>query len=98
MHDHSFLTYTIADKRFFSGGKEGGGPKNACGLGCSLKSCDLGTLLDGKEERGRDANVVEHGSPSSTLWRVGAQGDKLAVCLMRRRKPSLEIWDLGAQE
>ena len=66
-----------------------------CGLGCSLKSCDLARLLDGKEEE--HGQVVEHGSPSSTLWKVRVQADKLAVCLMRRGKPSLEIWDLGAQ-
>lgn len=95
IHDHSFLTYTITDNTFFSGGKEGGGPKNVCGLGCSLKSCDLARLLDGKEEE--HGQVVEHGSPSSTLWKVRVQADKLAVCLMRRGKPSLEIWDLGAQ-
>ena len=45
-----------------------------------------------------DVEIVEHGSPSSTLWKVWAQADKLAVCLMRRGKPSLEIWGLGAQD
>lgn len=95
IHDHSFLTYAIIGNIFFSGGKRRGGPKNTCGLGCSLKSCDLEKLLNDNEEEGGN-EVVEHGIPSSTRWKVMAQADKLAVCLMRR-KPSLEIWGLGTQ-
>lgn len=59
----------------------------------------MGKLLDGREEKKEGhVEVVEYGNPSSTLWKVSAQADKLAVCLMRRGKPSLEIWGLGGQD
>lgn len=90
MHDHSFLTYALVDDIFISGGKEGGRFRNTFGLGCSLKTLDLGGLLDGNE-----AGPVEWGVPSRTIWKAKVRGDKVVVCLIRDGKPYLEIWRLG---
>jgi hypothetical protein len=67
--EHSVLTRTLFNNTLITGGKEGGGAENACGLDCSLKSCDLEMLLQGGNVR-----PVEHGFPSRWLWEMGAIG------------------------
>lgn len=83
------MTRTLLSNILVTGGKEGGGLDNVCGLDCSLKSCDLEMLL-----QGGDVRPIEHGLPCRSLWKVQAIRARMVVCLFKRGRPYLDIWSL----
>ena len=91
VHEHSVLTRNRFKNKIFTGGKEGGGADNVCGLNCSLKSCDLEMLLQGE-----NVQPAEHGFPCVMLWEAKVEGETMVVCLKKRGKPYLDFWDLNS--
>ncbi len=70
-----------------TGGKDGGGDDNACGIDASVKAWKVD---------GPDIGIVKQiGLSAETVWEVVSldESRRVVVALMRRGRPMLEIWE-----
>jgi WD40 repeat protein len=90
--DHAIVTKDIRPGLFVTGGKDGGGPENACGLDASVRTWDL----IANAPKWTDVGVEVIADNRLVVWTVKFVGDKLLAVTMKRGKPTLEIWDCMA--
>lgn len=85
LHDHAIVTRGMLGPWLVTGGKDGGGEEDVCGLDCSVRRWKV----DGQDA----ATVNDIGPPAVVVWGLVCLNDRIVVSLMRRGKPTVEIWD-----
>lgn len=87
MHDHAVVARCRLGLWLITGGKEGGGPDNSCGIDMTMKAWKLGSSKDGVPlQLGTRVPRVYHIASSETMGKV--------FCIvMKRGKPVLEFWE-----
>lgn len=87
LHDHAIVTRCMLGPWLITGGKEGGGEDNVCGLDCSRKAMRID---------GSDSEVFrELGMPVVMVWAAASSEalGRVVFSLRQRGRPTLEIWE-----
>ena len=87
----------VHDTKIISGGKDGGGPEDTCGLDARVRVWSPG---DSRDDVASDEHVErvageEMGIPAQVVWGIRRMGVKVVVAAMKRGKITLEVWGFG---
>lgn len=87
LHDHAVVARCMLGPWLITGGKEGGGDDNVCGIDCTVKV----SKIDSSDSQ----DIREIGTRSVVVWKIASleSAGKFVSLLMKRGRPTLEIWE-----